>query len=44
MVKRMQKRLQEGNAFIAVSALHLPGEKGIIKLLQKQGYQVSALY
>ena len=44
MAKRMQKRLQEGNAFIAVGALHLPGETGIIKLLQKQGYQVSALY
>lgn len=44
MVKRMQQRLQEGNAFIAVGALHLPGEQGIIKLLQNQGYQVSALY
>ncbi|NJO15748.1 MAG: TraB/GumN family protein [Thioploca sp.] len=44
MVKRMQKRLQEGNAFIAVGALHLPGKNGIIKLLQAQGYQVLALY
>ena len=44
MVKRMQKRLQEGNAFIAVGALHLPGKQGIIRLLQNQGYQVSALY
>lgn len=44
MVKRMQPRLQEGNAFIAVGALHLPGNQGIIKLLQAQGYQVLALY
>ncbi len=44
MVKRMQKRLQEGNAFIAIGALHLPGKNGIIKLLQAQGYQVLALY
>lgn len=44
MVKRMQQRLQEGNAFIAVGALHLPGSNGIIKLLQTQGYQVLALY
>jgi uncharacterized protein YbaP (TraB family) len=44
MVERMQKRLQDGNAFIAVGALHLPGSHGIIKLLQAQGYQVLALY
>lgn len=44
MVKRMIKRLQEGNAFIAVGALHLPGDKGILRLLQAKGYQVSALY
>jgi len=44
MVERMQKVLQEGNAFIAVGALHLPGEKGILKLLEKQGYRVFALY
>ena len=44
MVERMQKVLQEGNAFIAVGALHLPGEMGILKLLEKQGYRVMALY
>jgi len=44
MVERMQKVLQEGNAFIAVGALHLPGELGILKLLEKQGYRVLALY
>jgi uncharacterized protein YbaP (TraB family) len=44
MVKRMDKRLQEGNAFIAVGALHLPGEKGILKLLENQGYSVKSIY
>lgn len=44
MVKRMEKRLKEGNAFIAVGALHLPGKNGILNLLEKRGYQVSAVY
>jgi len=44
MVKRMEKRLKEGNAFIAVGALHLPGKNGILQLLQQRGYQVSAVY
>lgn len=43
MVERMQARLREGNAFIAVGALHLPGEKGLINLLRQQGYQVRAV-
>jgi len=44
MVKRMKKPLQQGNSFIAVGALHLPGEKGLLKLLEKQGYNVSTVY
>jgi len=44
MLKRMQPRLKEGNAFIAVGALHLPGETGLIKLLRKQGYTVKPVY
>ena len=44
MQQRMQARLREGNAFIAVGALHLPGENGLIKLLQKQGYSVTSVY
>jgi len=44
MVERMEERLQKGNAFIAVGALHLPGEKGILRLLQNKGYTVSPLY
>ncbi|MDM8560297.1 TraB/GumN family protein [Candidatus Parabeggiatoa sp. HSG14] len=44
MVKRMEKRLQEGNAFIAIGALHLPGKLGVLKLLEQRGYLVSAVY
>ena len=35
--------LQRGNAFIAVGALHLPGEKGLIELLRRDGYTVTAV-
>lgn len=44
MVKRMQPRLREGGAFIAVGALHLPGKVGILNLLEQQGYLVKYLY
>ncbi len=44
MVERMLPRLQEGEAFIAVGAMHLPTEKGIIALLRTQGYKVSPVY
>ncbi len=44
MVDRMQTALQTGNSFIAVGALHLPGKNGILKLLEQQGYILTALY
>lgn len=44
MVERMQARLKEGNAFVAVGALHLPGDVGILNLLAKKGYRVSVVY
>lgn len=44
MAERMQVRLQEGNAFIAVGALHLPGETGILQDLIKRGYRVTPVY
>ncbi len=33
--------IDKGNAFIAVGALHLPGEEGLVALLQKAGYKVT---
>ncbi len=44
MVGRIAARLAEGNAFVAVGALHLSGERGILSLLEKQGYRVSRVY
>ena len=44
MLERMAPRLKEGKAFIAVGALHLPGDRGLLRLLEKQGYRVSAVY
>ena len=44
MLERMQPRLREGNAFVAVGALHLPGEKGLLNLLRNKGYRVSPVY
>ena len=44
MVERMQPRLRDGHAFIAVGALHLPGKDGILNLLEQQGYLVKYVY
>ncbi len=44
MVERMRHLLAEGNAFIAVGALHLPGEKGILALLEARGFKIQPVY
>ena len=44
MLERMAPRLKEGKAFVAVGALHLPGDHGLLRLLERQGYRVSAVY
>lgn len=44
MAKRMKSRLHEGNHFIAVGALHLPGQEGLLTLLSGQGYRVTRVY
>jgi len=44
MAERMRKYLQQGKAFIAVGALHLPGEEGLLNLLEQQGYTVRRVY
>ena len=30
--------LEKGNAFMAVGALHLPGDKGLVALLREKGF------
>ncbi len=41
MVTRMDADLRTGGTFIAIGALHLPGEQGSIRLLEGRGYTVS---
>ena len=38
--KRLQPYLKDGKAFITLNALYLGGEKGLIAVLRKNGYQV----
>jgi hypothetical protein len=44
MAERMQSRLAMGRQFIAVGALHLPGEDGLLSLLSGKGYRVTVVY
>ncbi|MCT7376604.1 TraB/GumN family protein [Chelativorans salis] len=41
MAERALPLIEEGRAFIAVGALHLPGETGLVALLREEGYTVS---
>ncbi len=44
MAERAAPLLKTGNAFIAVGALHLIGEQGLVELFRKQGYTVTRLH
>jgi hypothetical protein len=43
MAERAAPFIDEGNAFIAVGALHLPGQTGLVQLLRDLGYKVTAV-
>lgn len=43
-IKILVPLLQEETNFIVVGAGHLPGKKGLISLLKKNGYQVDAIH
>lgn len=44
MVERAKPYLEQGDSIIAVGALHLPGEEGLIRLLEQEGYTVEGVY
>lgn len=44
MFQRLKPLLEQGSSFVAVGALHLPGERGLLALLARDGYRVEALY
>jgi uncharacterized protein YbaP (TraB family) len=43
MAERAAPILANGNVFIAVGSLHLPGAEGVVELLRKQGFTVTAV-
>ncbi len=43
MRERALPLLEKGGAFIAVGALHLPGERGLVALLKSSGYNVNVV-
>lgn len=43
MVAEAEQYLAKGSAFIAVGALHLPGEKGMLNILAQNGYTISRI-
>ena len=44
MVERAAPLLDQGGTLVAVGALHLPGETGLVALLKDQGYRVEPVY
>lgn len=42
-IKQLSQLLPQGSAFIAVGALHLPGEQGLIQGLRNLGYTVTPI-
>jgi len=44
MAKRMISIMEKNTLFAAIGALHLPGKKGVLHLLEQAGYQVTPVY
>lgn len=44
MAFRMQRQLRRGAAFVALGALHLYGDKGVLALLEQDGYRADMVF
>lgn len=44
MTQRLQPLLEKGSSFVAVGALHLVGDTGLIQALKQTGYRVEPVY
>jgi uncharacterized protein YbaP (TraB family) len=44
MHHRLFLPLRSGRVFVAVGASHLPGERGLLALLQRDGYRVARIW
>ena len=44
MADRVEPYLKQGGSFIAVGALHLPGDEGLLDLLEQRGYRLRVVY
>jgi uncharacterized protein len=44
MAFRMQRELRRGDAFIALGALHLHGSRGVLALLEQDGYRATRVF
>ena len=44
MAFRMQRQLRRGDAFVALGALHLYGERGVLALLEQDGYRATRVF
>ena len=44
MAYRMQRELRRGGAFVALGALHLFGDKGVLALLEQDGYRAARVF
>ncbi len=42
-MRTLLPEIDQGDAFVAVGALHLPGSLGLIELLRREGYKISRL-
>ncbi|HET8704878.1 MAG TPA: TraB/GumN family protein, partial [Pseudomonadales bacterium] len=43
MFERMQTYLKKGGAMVAVGALHLAGNEGLLNLLHQQGWRITPI-